>query len=358
MICFEKAKPQDAPALLDMIESVPAKGNIRMLYTRRPNPIESYKCESEDVSIGVLRAENGLPIMMGATVYRNYYINENIAKAGYIGGIKRKAGVYPRGNWMRALRKFESEKCNDFFCSVLAGNEEAEKMLAKNRAYMPPFTQVCDYSTFLLNPKAITIPKSKMRNLANLDVVQPHDMPELLKFLNREGQKYSYYPVITNIESQFSGVKLEDMFLLRCSGEIVAFGLLWNQSHYRQNIVTSYGGIMRIVQRISPIVAAGGYIPVPQPGDQADFWVWGLLTVKNNDREIYLQLLSGLAKVSKQRGLTTAVLGAVHEGVLYSIIKRFRHLSFDSKIFSVQERIDLKTIPDKERSIHLEVGWL
>lgn len=354
MNSFEPSRPGDAPSLLEMIEAEPARGSIGMLYTRRPDPLLSYRQEAEEVSLGVIRGKDGAPCLVEATVYRQYYLNGRAVRAGYIGGVKRRRGVWPRCNWMRALYDFEAPKCNDFYCSVLEGNGEAQRLLTKNRRYMPPFAPVCPYTTFLLNPKALR----RLGPGEALAPAAPGDMPRLLEFLNREGRRHNYYPVVTDIARQFSGAGPQDMLLLQEGAEILGFGLLWNQAHYRQNIITGYGGALRYLQKLSPLVTALGYVPMPPPGARADFCVLGLLTVKNDDPQLYARLLAALGRAARARGLQTLVAGAAHGAPLHKALARPRSLRFDSQIFAMQRQPDPLTRPNEAAPVHLEVGWL
>ena len=51
------AESKDGERILEILECSPAKGNIELLYTRRPNAYLSYKKESNESDVFVVKSD-------------------------------------------------------------------------------------------------------------------------------------------------------------------------------------------------------------------------------------------------------------------------------------------------------------
>jgi hypothetical protein len=358
---FERALPSDAPALLELIESVPAKGSIELLYTRRPNPLLSYIKEAggdaADVSVGVLRDADGKPWFMEVNVLREYFFDGEPVRVGYLGGVKKREGVSIKRNWLLGIFDFEvgpASSASGFYFSVLAANKRGVKLFSKRRSYMPAVYHICDFSTFLINPKVLVYRKLT----CNCSVDYSKEKDEINEFINGFGKDFNLFPVIKDITTQLSGVHSEDMFALRRDGEIVAFAALWDQSEYRQNIISGYHGAMRIASHLSGISNLLGYIPFPKEGETAKFAVIGLVCIKNQDQDLLKQLLSNIAKTARERGYKTIVHGIPKESWQFPLLEKTKKIGFDSKLYFTRPETTEYEIQLNTKPPHFEVGWL
>ncbi|MDR3072351.1 MAG: hypothetical protein LBU41_02540 [Clostridiales Family XIII bacterium] len=362
---FEPACATDASALLNLIESRPAKGDIELLYTRRPDPIASYARESDDVSVGVLRDKEGKIWFMEATVYRDCFMAENVCRTGYLCGIKQHPNRSARIDWLRALYDYESRNADGFYCSILTGNTTALQLFTKERAYMPPLQHICDYTTLLLNPKALLQKRkkdvgTKMPTACDCScgVSYNEQKTEINAFLNSYGKSFNFFPHVKDIPLQFSGIKDSDMFVLRENNEIVAFAALWDQSEYRQNILTGYNGSMRILRHFSALSKKLGYIPFPKVGARVHFACLALVCVKDRNLELLGILLDAIAKSSIRRGYEVLVYGIPSDSWQTPVWNKIRKVSFGSKLYFTEPRTATQPMQFKCKPPHFEVGWL
>jgi hypothetical protein len=378
---FSQAVASDAEALLRLIESQPAKGDLEILYTRRPDPILSYRKESDDVSLGVLRDGEGRPCFMEATVFRPYYIGGVAMKLGYLGGVKQRPEAPARVNWMRAMYDYEVAKAKGFYCSILSANEAARKLLTKKRPYMPPVRPICEYSTFLIHPKALLCAAGGVDAVSgglrenpdgsreDLDgrpqtagclcgVSYEEQKAEINGFLNDFGRAYNFFPVIEDIPAQLTGVRGEDMFVLREGAEIVAFAALWDQASYRQNLLVRYRGIMRIAGRFSALSTALKYMPFPKEGSLVRFACLALVCVKDRDPKLLQKLLHAVGREALARGYEIVVHGLPSGSWQAPVLKKIRKVKFDSNLYWMQPRDATAAIALEDRPAHFEVGWL
>jgi len=354
MLRFEQAELQDDPSLLSLIEADAAKGDIELFYTRRLSPVASYRRESDAVSLAVLRDHTGRPSVMAANILHHYYLGGKDRELGYLGGIRRRRDSYPRGNWLQALYEYERAHCSSCLFSILDDNAKVKTFFEKHKPSAVTYTPVCHYNTYMISPK--TLLRFTRRDLQAQPVL-PEQAHAVYDFLAQHGKEYDFFPVVTDLEKQFSGLRFADCLAVWRGGRIVAFGAFWEQTQYRQYIVKAYHGPMRAARILSPVLEAVGYIPIPPAGEVLRIATLTLMSAQGEDAGLYRALLGGLAKAAAARGCKILVIGLPEENYQTDIIRQVRHLSFGSRIYYLQ---DAGQVPYAAgcRSPHLECGWL
>ena len=353
---IRQAEISDGENLLELIESEAARGDLELIYTRRPNPVLSYQNESSRISLGVIKDQDNKPCFMEACVMRDYYLKGEQVPLTYVCGVRKKPGYSDAFTWLKIAYEYESRNNTAWFCSILNANRHAVDVFCrKKRKFFPQFTPICEYTTFLINPAAMI---RRTDSEYTLCAVQEKDLSEIYSFLGKEGQNYEMFPVVRDITSQFSGITPEDCFMLKKAGTIVAFGSLWDQKHYRQYIVKNYGGIYRYVCKASALFEKIGYIRLPPVGDTADVLTLALMISENGDRKAYRELMSRLAREALKRGCPIIAAGIARNNHYYPLYKSIKSIGFDSTIFAVEANGNIRPVPDKNREMHMECGWL
>lgn len=351
-----QADPADGGKLLELIESEAAKGDLELIYTRRPNPVYSYHKESRSVSYGVIKDQHDEPAFMEVCISRSYYINGNETPFTYVCGVRKKNSDTNHAHCLRTALEYERRDKTAAYCSILDANENAVNIFCrKPRAFFPEFSALCGYSTFLINPRALC---ARIDTAYSFGAIGHDDLDMVCRFLESEGKKYEMFPVVRDLEEQFSGLRLSDCFALRKHGELAAFGALWDQRHYRQYIVKHYGGIYKYLRKAARIFEKSGYIYLPPEGQTANVLTLTLLTAKCSDKTVYRELLSHLAREAIKRNCPIVVAGMSKNNCYYPLYKKLRSVSFDSTIYLMKTRENKTKLPDPNREVHLECGYL
>ena len=354
---IERASEKDGKEMLEIIESLPAKGIFELLYTRRPDAYSSYKKESDRVEIGVIRDEDGRIAMQGACVIRDYYLSGAECSVGYLGGIRKRPDFKGNLNWMAMMFKAKKHvACDKFYCSILSDNDLVMKFFQRKRQNIPQWEKLCDYTTYVINPKAVA---GKRWGLADNDLVfrraSGDDLAGIHEFLDREGRKHDFFPKVGNLEQDFYGLRVEDCFMLERCHRIVAFAALWNQTGYRQYIVTKYNKPLNYMRRADKLTRFLGYVPFPKENEVLDFPQLSLFLVENDDIGTYKHFLHRIS-VEIKRDKDMMVIGLPNENrAKREVFDRIRALSFGSTLFFVD--LSAKEIHPK-RDLFFECGLL
>ena len=324
-----QALPKDGKAILQIMERSETKGTVGLLFTRRPDPIESYEKDAKDACVYVSRKEEKI-IGTCAELVREMYIGNRICRTAYICGLKKDpdfGGYIGFGpGFVRTLRK---EGVDAYYCSVFSDNDPVIRSFDRLRYGLSPH-QVLDYHTFMINPKVrIKCPRLDL----SFHKACEADRDELLAFLNEEGQKHDMFPVFRSID-QFCGLQTDDFFFLKKGREIVAAAAVWDQSSYKQYFVNNYSGWFRIARMFNPLLSALGFIRIPPPGTLLDFPILSFLLVRD-DREDHCRFLLHhiFREISARYRMFAA--GMPKSSFAYPIFKKIPSIRFSTVIYEL-----------------------
>ena len=334
------AGPRDGGDILDLLEGTPSRANISLYYTRRPDPWASYQRDGDDVMLAVYRnPRSGGIDGMGACAINHLYIEGKPAKVAYLYGFRlreealSRVVLLPRGyRWFLDIMAEKGVSCS--YTTVLEGNLPARRMLEKRRASMPVYEYAGNFEIFAL----ATGGKAKLPAGYRFRAVVPGDGTRLLEFLNREGGRHPFFPVLTEGELSRGTTtpRLQDFCILEDpSGEIVCAGAIWDQREYKQYIVRGYGGAYRLLYPLSPLVRLLGYPRLSPPGTVLPFFTLSCFASKEDSPALFGLFLRGIR--SAGRGFDYLLVGLHGEHPFRRVVARRPHIVYRSRLYLVYE---------------------
>ena len=342
------ATEQDAMEMLDIIESDQSKGQIELLYTRRPNPYLSYMAESKDTDVYVIKDSSDKIIFQGANISHSVYINGQSKKLGYICGLKKHKDFTDKINWLEMVSNAKTKIEYDYFyCSILQANTYAQKVLEKKRANISALNYICDYTTFIIKPKKTKI-KYNSYTFRNADA---SDETAIVDFLQREGHRYDLFPCFNKI-SEFYSLSAQDFYLLEKDGEILCTCALWEQTGYKQYIVKKYNGILNLLSKIPSLPKLFGYIPLPKTGEALRFPTLTLFMAKNDEEKYYKTMMAFIENVICEN-YNMFLIGLTESSEKFKFFTKRKSLHFTSRLYLIAAQ----NLPVLEK-IHVECGML
>lgn len=349
---IEEACLEDGVEMLEIIESESSSGIIELIYTRRTNAFVSYKKENKDSKIAIIRDKNGKITFQAACIPGCYHVDGKSIIAGYVGGIRKRNDYNGVINWKDVVHFVEKQGLGIYLCSFLSGNEASEKMFFKKRNFMPELIPLCNYTTYIINPQIF---KKSLTGGLTFRSINSDDIDNVHEFLKNEMMKYNFSPVINNL-TNFSGLNLEDCYVLeKKEGEILAFGVLWNQKGFKQYIVKGYSKTLKMIQKFSFISEILGYIEMPEEGKELDFPILSFFYSKDSNMEIYSLFLNQIAKVIRKK-YKLFVIGICDDDPVDRLYKKIRTINFKSKIYCADFSREFNF--DKTKSKRIECGML
>jgi len=344
------AEEKDGEKILEILENSPAKGNIELLYTRRPNAYQSYKKEDKDSTVLVIK-ENEEIIATAAGIPRDVYIGGVPKKISYLCGLKKDKDYQGNVNWGKIfIKSLVKPDIDAYFCSIVTENKEAQKLFEKKRKRTLNMEYLQGYTTYILTPYfkfKIDNPEKYSFNQAN-----KKDEKEILEFLNKEGRKKDFFPIFKSLD-QFSNLSINDFYILRKDNEIVSVAALWKQFGYRQYVVKKYNGIMKFAKIFNPVLKGLGYIKLPKENETIKFPMLSFFISKDDNEEYYKVFLNNINPVIKEK-YGMFVIGTIQSSYMNNIYKNLRNIHFDTRIYSINFIIG----NGKEEKIDKDKLWL
>jgi hypothetical protein len=344
---IDLASPADAEEILKIYESGDFKGNISVLYTRRPDPLKSLRQEGEKVVIPIVKDQTNNRICgMGCCVIRKAYLNGEIKNTGYLTGLKilpeYRKRLLPIADVYNFLYEQTKREVDLYYTTILQENTAVQKMLEKKRKNMPEYLYQGDYTVYCFRT-------GRKVFKTNNYLLQRGQREGLLQFFKKQEKQYQFSPQITTMYKNFK----QDVFTLSDpQGNILAACLLWNQQDYKQYIITEYQGIYKLLQRL-PLKLCG-YPPLPLPNTPANYACVTMLYYVDFDPELTRYFLEKVAESAKKYDFLMLGLFANHP--LETVFTQIKHVKYQSRLYLVSW--DNQPYHLDERPVNLEVGLL
>ena len=148
----------DGEEICEVLETGEFKGNIGLVYSKRPNAVLSVMKDGYDSQIAVARNKYNNKISgMGICTLNKFIVNGQIETIAYLSGFRILNGV--RGNIIHVYKMFE-DYCHEnnvkyTYTTILEDNKHALKMFSKKRKNLPDYIKISDYTVniFMKNIK-------------------------------------------------------------------------------------------------------------------------------------------------------------------------------------------------------------
>lgn len=360
---LEPAVATDASEILGILEENPLPGPISLIYTRRPDAYRSFMAEGREACVIVCRdTQDGRIAALGAGAVQDCLVGGRPDRVAYLFGLrfrreylkKRVILLLPEA-YRLIVEHFQEQGVRHFLTVILADNLPARRLLTGERSRMPRHALLCPYHTltFLTRRRAPSLPDSYAFRRAT-----PGDRAAIEEFLTTEGGRCDFFPSrIGDVVDRHPELSWESFYLLTDrQGNILACGAAWDQVSHKQYIVAGYGGAMRWLSLVSPLLRPFGYPPMPKPSTTLRFFVLAFWCVKDNREEYLKWFLSSLAHAG--RDYPYFVVGVPDAHPLGPSLNRWKFLGYDSHVYLVGDHITANDAARLGRSAYLECGWL
>jgi len=331
------ATPADDASIRGLLRREPVGGRIAISYERDPNFAIGCEATGENVTVLVAReAESEAIVGVACRSERELYVNSTPARLGYLGQLRIDRRY--RGRWLVSrgyslLRRLhESNPLPGYLVAVTTDNREAEGVLIeKPRKLFPSFHEIARYQTLALRVK-------RRKREPDIVAAAPRDVSEIVRFLGTEGPRRQFFPVWTADRLlgliRNLGLRMEDIQIARRDGSIAGVMALWDQSAYKQNVVRSYTGWMKLAMPLYNASAPWLLRPkLPLPGEKIRNAYAALVCVAKDDPTVFSDLLTAIMKRAAACGIDYLLLGLDERDPLLGIAREHPHILYPSRLY-------------------------
>jgi hypothetical protein len=319
-------------------EAIPGKITVR--YEREPDFSLGCRVTGDEFQVVVARdREHGQVVGVACRSTRELFVNGIPQRLGYLGQLRVDQRF--RGRWLVSrgfsmLRDLhERDPVPAYLVSIVSGNREAEELLVrKARKSFPAFHCVADFQTL-----AISLGRAKAPLDSGVEISpgSAGQIAEIVGFLQTHGKRRQFFPVWS--EGSFSkltslGLRMDDLLIARCSGEIVGIGGLWDQGAYKQTVIQEYSGWLKAAAPFYNLGAPWmGRPNLPKPGAKVRSVYAAFVCVADDDPLIFSALLRELYNLAGLQGFEYLLLGLDAGDPLLPTAQKYDHVLYSSRLY-------------------------
>ena len=334
---YEFANYNDGKELVSLLEEASFDGDYTLIYTKRPNAYESVEKDAKQFAIAIGRNTTTNEICgMGICTINKLLLDGQKNNIAYLSGFRRKKNI---GGDISQVYKIFQNFCKDnnvkyTYTTILEDNISAQKLLTKKRKLLPHYIKIADYTVNIFKAKLQT------NHLYNCTKAQENDLEKLKKFIENESKKKTFFPYL-DLDKEFFGLNYKDFYLLKNSkNEILACGILWNQTDYKQLIVKNYSFKYQLIRKLANLVLGIlNYPLLPKINEIVDYSTLSFVLYKDDNEEYLNHFIREISHHVKEKLFVYASTKELNENITPMKYKSFVYIvdwdkNFDNNSFN------------------------
>lgn len=339
---YRVATRADESVVRAILARVATGGEIQLSFRREPDAFGAhFGALSQDIVLARhLRDSGNAPTYVGVCerVVREAFVNGERRRLPYLAALR----VLPEfRNQLRALRGgFEAlrQLSGDerdlpwSLTSIMSDNAAAKRVLGANLRGMPLYQPAGELSTFALTAQGSAEP----------DRATDIDLPHIAELLLRQGAENQFASVWTHdaLRAAISAgwMRAKDFLVLRREGGIRACVAIWDQSAWRQTVVSGYSPWLRRARPLINCAAVLSGLPrLPPAGGALRAAYLSHLAVDEAAPEDLLALITAARAEAHRRGLSLLFLGLASDHPFSGWARKLRRQrEFRSQLYVVR----------------------
>lgn len=364
-IRFEEARAADDPALRRLMARNEMPGAISISFQREPSYFLATGLQGDHAQVSVARdVSSGEIVGVATRAVRSAYLNGQVCPLGYLSDLRLEQSH--RGGTLLArgyghLRRLHDEAGPPFYFSVVAEeNRSARSLLTSGRAGLPAYRdlgRLCSHAINLGRPRPEPDGDWQIRRGMGSDARAIADC------LARNHSRRQLAPVVTAEElstGRWGNLRPENFYLGLRDGRVVGVAAAWDQSAFKQTVVTRYRGALRLfkpwIDAAAPLFGTGR---LPTPGLPLRSFYAGLVAVDHDDVALLRALLERMHNEARGLGYHYFLLGLHERDPLAGVYRFFSITRFLGRLFAVHwEDGSLAVEALDDRPPYVELGML
>ena len=281
-----------------MLEKTNFDGEFCLSYAKRPNAFLSVQRDCEKFAMVIVKNQQNKEIVgVGICLINKMYVNKQIENVAYLAGLR--VDENSKVNIIKAYKMLE-DFCaqNDVkytYTTILKDNLYAQKMLTKKRNSIPDYIKIADYCVNIIRKN------QKFDRNYVCKKADSNDFNTLKSFIEHESKNKNFFPFI-DIKDSFFDLTYKDFYVLKNKkNEILACGIFWNQTKYKQLIVKHYSKKYRILKKISNfLLKIFAYPTLPNINEIINYSTLSFVLSKNNNQDYINELIKQVSNYCEE----------------------------------------------------------
>lgn len=183
----------------------------------------------------------------------------------------------------------------------------------------------------------------------------------VVQFLRTQGALRQFYPAYTLEDFRngtLRGLTPADVLVARRKGAIVGVLAAWDQWSYKQDVVDSYGPMLRLIRPGYDLAArVFGAARLTRPGEAIPLSFAALFGVAGDDPDVTRALVAAATTRAFDQGKAFLMLGLADSDPLLPVVRRWPHITYRSDLYALSWSADPAAALDG-RLPYLEIATL
>lgn len=352
-LTFAIAGREDDADLRRLLRDNATEGWIRLALAREPDAFAAAAAMGQHHGYIIARhRDTREPVGMCEWSARESFVDGNSCLLAYLGSLRIAPGYRHRlrvlkGGFEAVRRLLHHEHATSFALTAIgAENHDALRLLGANLPGMPTYRRLEEFSTFALRPR-------RASPQAQIERAGPDDLSAIAVCLARSYRRYQFAPVWRARDladpKRCPGLRPEDFLIIRRGPGISACIALWDQSAFKQTVVSGYSGHLNwarsLINLAAPLL---GTPDLPAAGEHLQQVYLSHLAVDGNDAQLFRLLIDAALAEVHRRGLALGLVGLATRHPLAEILRRHhRPREYRTVLHLVQwaDRHDVRDLP-------------
>ena len=358
---FKLADKNDDKALRARMAADSLPGNISVSFRREPSFFYASSVQGETCEvIKTVDRESGRLVGLGSRLTRKVYIDGEIQRIGYLADLRAHSDYRGGTGLIRGYRLLQKLHQNDplpfYYSMILEENLNANTLLSSARCGLPVYK---DIGRFVTPAIYLDVPRRRLK-VANIEFRRAHrnDLADVVKFLQTHSRTKQLTPVITEDSfgsPQLRDLQIEDFYLAIKNKQIAGLAAAWDQCGFRQTHIETYStGLMlmrpfyNMMSRFTPLK------PLPDIGQQIQFFYLAFVRIENNDADIFKGLLRFVYNQRRQGCWHYFIAGFHEANPLLKVLQDYRRIEVAGRLYLVYYKDGEEAVANICRQIRLQ----
>jgi hypothetical protein len=356
--------PADDAALRDLLRRTAIPGDISLAFLREPSFFRAARAGNRETDVMVCRdVDVGEVVGLGERSIRAAYVDGSAAVVGYLGNLRgavewRKGTGLARG--YRYLRALHGDRKAPFYVTtILEENAEAVALLTSGRGPLPTYERVGTLITYLL-----PLHRRRRDRSSPAQPVGAEGLDEAHACLDAWNRRHQFAPAYDRGELAGRSELLPDfspadLYVVRDRGSVVGTLGVWDQSRFKQIVVSSYARRVAATRPLYNAYAALRGVPgLPPAGTEIRLLHGAFLSATDDDRATAEALLQRVIADRSGHGFSYLVLAVADGHPLGETIAARAARRLVSYVYTVYWPDEGVPAFDRGRRLHLEAATL
>lgn len=362
MHIYRLATESDNEKILQLINSTPQQGLLKLNFERSPNYFFGSAISSQHYFVVIAENPNNMQIDGVASIgVRKAYVNGVIKSVTYVNDL-RISEAWRGGRMLLMLYKKSREymtKSELIQFVIMQENVKSISAVTYGRAGMPrcyPFGKLTTYivSTAFDFAKASTLNIRKANN---------SDIDKIQRFFDAHAPRKQFFPAyeFDQIESNpyYRGITIHDYYIALSNNKIIGMCGVWKQKNFKQTKIISYPKWMSLTRPLYNLWCnVCGGLPLPKKGKAADYVMLHTILVKDDDSSILKNLLKHIRMDLSKNNEKTMILGLCFGDPLQQALRGFKFKNIHSLHYLASYETDPREQLDNQLPMYLEIARL